>query len=281
MRRCILLLALLVPAIPCAAQSDSTWTTEARGNISFSQVGFRRWHDGGVNSLALGTTISAKATKASVENQQEHEMRLTFGVVKQGDIELRKSDDLIHFRSAFKFSGISIFSRLSPTITVDFRSQFADGYQYNDKNPMKDRMQISGFFSPAISTQSIGLNYPVKPWLDIRLGIAAKETIVTIRNLRSRYKVSPDQVLRWQAGSAGLINFERTIFTNVHLKSTLTLFLAFNQQSPDSIWETFLTMKVNSWLQVNAEYTAHLDRDLSPYIQQKQSLAVGVSFRLL
>ena len=281
MYRLTLFLTFLVSAAPCFAQSDSTWTTEARGTVSFSQVGFYRWHDGGVSSLALGTGISAKATKTSSKSQQEHEMRLAYGIVKQEGVEIRKSDDLIHARNAFKFSGISLFGQLSPTITLDFRSQFADGFQYNDKDPAKDKVQISGFFSPAIATQSIGLNYPVKRWLDVRLGIAAKETIVAIRDLRSRYKVPLDQAFRWQVGSAGLVNFENTIFPNVHLKSTLTLFLAFNQQSPDSTWETFLTMKVNAWLQVNAEYTAYLDRDLSPYVQQKQSLAVGISFRLL
>ncbi len=281
MHKLLLLLILLGLAVPCTAQSDSTWTTEATGTISFNQVGFQRWHDGGISSLALGTGVRLQAAKTSVESQQEHEVRLAFGVVKQGGVELRKSEDLIHLRSALTFPGIPVFGRLSPAITMDFRSQFASGYQYNEGDPTVDQLQISAFLSPAIFTQSVGLDYSIQSWLDVRVGIATKETIVTMRELRSRYKVSPDKVLRWQLGSSGLVNFERTIFTNVHLKSTLTLFLAFNQQSPDSIWETLVTMDVNSWLRVNAEYTALYDRDLSPYIQRKQSIAVGVSFRLL
>jgi len=254
---------------------------EMRGTVSFAQVGFWRWHDGGVNSLALGTGINAKSTKPSENTQQEYELRIEFGVVKQDGIELRKSEDLIHFRGSLKFSDISLFGQLNPAITVDFRSQFADGFQYNEKNPAEPALHISGFFSPASSTQSIGLNYAVNRWLEARLGIATKQTVVTIRDLRRRYNVSPDQGFRLQAGSSGLVKLERMIFTNVDIKSTLTLFLAFNQQSPDLIWETFITMKVNSWLQVNADYTAYLDRDLSPYIQQKQSLSIGVSFRFL
>lgn len=281
MFRFILLLILLRSAVPTIAQTDSTWTTEVRGTVSFTQVGFHRWHDGGVSSLALGTGIHAQAAKPFGENQQEHEIRLAFGVVKQDGIELRKSDDLIHLRSAFNFSGIPIFGRLSPAITLDLRSQFADGFQYNETDEGLDALQISGFLSPATLTESIGLDYPARSWLNLRLGIAAKQTIVTIHSLRSRYKVSSNSVFRWQMGTAGLFIFDRTIFPNVDLKSTLTLFLAFNQASPDTIWETLLTMKVNSWLQVNAEYTALFDRDLSRYIQRKQSLAAGISFRIL
>ncbi|MCY4159865.1 MAG: DUF3078 domain-containing protein [Bacteroidetes bacterium] len=281
MYRLTLLLALLASVPPCAAQTDSTWINEIRGTLSFSQVGFRKWHDGGVNSLSLGAGISGKATKNSAKTLQEYEARLEFGIVKQDGIELRKSEDLIHLVSSIKFSEISLFGQFRPTITIDFRSQFADGFQYNDKDPTINSVKISGFFSPAISTQSLGLNYPFSNWLEARLGVAAKETIVTIRNLRSRYKVNPDQTFRWQIGSSGLVKLERMIFSNVHIKSTLTLFFAFNQYSPDFIWETFINMKVNSWLQVEANYTAYLDRDLSPSIQQKQALAIGVSFRLL
>lgn len=281
MFRLTLLWVLLVSAFPCLAQSDSTWTGEVQGSVSFTQASFHHWYDGGVSSLALGTGINAKLARTAGENQQEYEIRLEFGVVKQDGIELRKSDDLIHLIGAFKFSGIPISRRLSPAITLDIRSQFANGFQYSSDDPLTNPVQISGFLSPATSTQSLGLDYPAKSWLNLRLGIATKVTTVTIRSLRSRYKVSPDATFRWQMGIAGLFIFDRTIFPNVDLKSTLTLFRAFNQQSPDTIWETLLTMKVNSWLQVNAEYTALFDRDLSPYIQRKQSLAAGISFRIL
>lgn len=281
MRTPILFLILLMCAAPCAAQSDSTWTTEAQGRVSFNQVGFYRWHDGGVSSLALGAGISGKAQKSAATSQHQHEVRLAFGVVRQNGVDLRKSEDIIHVRSSFKFSRVPIFGQLSPVVTLELRSQLADGFRYNDQDPTAETRRISGFFSPAILTQSMGLDYQTYSWVNLRLGAAFKQTVVTIRALRDRYKVSPDVPLRWQIGASGLVIVERSIFTNVHLKSTLTLFLAFNQPSPDMIWETLVTMKVNSWLQVNTEYTARLDKDLSPYIQQKQALTVGVSFRIL
>ena len=281
MRTPILFLILLVCAVPCAAQSDSTWTTEAQGRVSFNQVGFYRWHDGGISSLALGAGISGEAKKTAEALQHQHEVRLAFGVVRQNGVDLRKSEDVIHLRNSFKFSRVPVFGQLSPAVTLELRSQFADGFRYNDKDPTAETRRISGFFSPAILTQSMGLDYQANGWINLRLGVAAKQTVVTIRALRDRYKVSPDALLRWQIGASGLVIVERSVFTNVHLKSTLTLFAAFNQPAPDMIWETLVTMKVNSWLQVNTEYTALLDKDLSPYVQQKQALTVGVSFRIL
>ncbi|MCY4672333.1 MAG: DUF3078 domain-containing protein [Bacteroidetes bacterium] len=281
MRTSTLFLILLMCAAPCAAQSDSTWTTEAQGRVSFNQVGFYRWHDGGISSLALGAGVSGEAQKTATASQHQHEVRLAFGVVRQNSIDLRKSEDIIHLRSTFKFSRVPIFGQSNLAITLDLRSQFADGFRYNEKKSGVEALRISGFFSPAILTQTVGLDYQANSWVNLRFGVAAKQTVVTIRALRERYKVSPDALLRWQVGMAGLVIVERTVFTNVHLKSTLTFFVAFNQPSPDTIWETLVTMKVNSWLQVNAEYTALFDKDLSPYIQQKQALTVGVSFRIL
>ena len=281
MNRLLLFLILSGATLPCFAQSDSTWVTEVQGTISFTQIGFQRWHDGGVSSYALDTGIHAQAKGNVGWSRREHEMRLAFGVVKQGDVALRKSEDLIHIRTAFSFSEVPIFGRLSPVIDLDLRTQFARGYQYTEKDPVLGFPQISGFLSPAIFTQSLGLDYPAQPWLNLRLGVAVKETIVTIRSLRNRYKVPLDRAFRWQRGISGYFSFERTIFPNVDMQSNLTLFLAFDQQSPDTMWETLLTMKVNTWLQVNAEYTLLYDRDLSPHIQQKQSLSVGVSFKIL
>ena len=249
--------------------------------ISFSQVGFQRWHDGGISSFALGTGIRTQAEKKIGENHQEHDVRLAFGVVKQEGLRLRKSEDLIHLQSAFTFHGVPVLGRLRPAVTLDLRSQFADGFEYNKEDADLAAERISGFLSPATLTQSLGLDYAANHWLNLRLGIAAKETIVIHRSLRSRYNLSREKALRWQMGISGLFIFEHTIFPNVDIKSTLTLFLAFHQPSPDTIWETLLSMKVNSWLQVNMEYTALYDRDLSPYLQRKQSLSVGISFKLL
>ena len=268
---------------PTVAQTDSTWHADATGKMAFTQAGFYRWHDGGTSSLALSAGLTAEFTRSGINVKQSHAFRLAYGVVKQNASSLRKAEDLLHIRSAFTLLAGSFDGRFQPAVTVDFRSQFADGFAYNAPRPEgTPAPRISAFLSPATLTQSLGLNYEAVPWAQLRSGLAAKETIVAERKLRPRYKVQENQSVRWEAGLSGLILIDTGLFTNVHMKHSLQVFASFNQVgAPDLLSETLITMKVNRWLQVNAEYTAQLDRDVSRSVQMKELISLAFAVSLL
>ena len=275
--------AIQHPATAQEEPPDSTWQTEATAKLSVTQAGFFRWHDGGVSALAISTGINATSERVTRSFEQSHELRLAYGLVKQNGVTLRKAEDVMHVRSSFALREIPSLGAFDPVLTLDFRSQFTDGFKYDPPDESDgSEPRISSFLSPAIFTQSAGLNIAPWSWINIRFGVAAKETLVKIRSLRSRYNVRSDALVRWEAGLNVLFLVDQEIFNNVHLKHSLSLFAAFNQSSlPDLISETLVTMTVNRWLQVNLEYTALLDRDVSKSLQMKEVVSLGFALNLL
>lgn len=272
---------LLLPVSALGQTPDTTWQTEAAGRISLTQVGFYRWHGGGISSFALSTGLSAEARRTGQSTEQTHMMRLAYGIVKQNELELRKAEDLIHLRSSVTFLGESQLGSFHPVFTLDVRSQFARGYKYDSKTEQPTTV-ISDFLSPAMLLQSLGAYHEPAAWVTLQAGVGSKQTVVLHENLRDRYKVSNSSILRAEVGLSGLIQIDAEPFTNVHLTHSLTLFAAFRAaDKPDFVSETLITMRVNKWLQINAEYTAQLDRDVSRAVQMKEIVSLGLTFNLL
>ncbi len=284
----LVLAAAFVPSLmaqDAPADSAAAWMTEATGQLSFAQAGFRDWQEGGVNTLALSSGINGKANRTSNRWEQTHEMRLAFGFVKQDTLDFRKAEDLIQFLSAFQYQGASFFERFNPTFAASLRTQFAEGFNYSEDPLDLDRAlpaKVSAFFAPATLTQSVGLTYKPLEWLTQRLGVATKETVVTIERFRVLYGVDPEDAVRFEAGMESFTEVDKEVFENVLYKSKLSLFASFNRpDKTDALWENLITMKVNRWLNVSFEFVTLYDLDITSEVQLKEVLSVGVSFILL
>ncbi|MEM9666617.1 MAG: DUF3078 domain-containing protein [Bacteroidota bacterium] len=286
----LLLVFLLVPSAAHAQEEAAPdtvvtgWQTGASGKFSATQAGFRNWTQGGVNSLALGIGLDGGARRVDGRWTQEHTLRLAFGLVQQdveGDDEVRKTDDLIRFRSNLQYTGGNFFAVFKPTIAQEARTQFAYGFNFDAEDPVR----VSQFLSPAFFSQTVGLTYDPAAWITTRLGIEAKETLVLEESFRSRFfgaGVDTSSAVRFEVGLGLITDVERELFPNVLYTSSLGLFAAINTaEQPDIIWENLIAMKVNDWLSVNFEYTALYDEDQTTELQMRQVLAVGVSFILL
>ena len=261
------------------------WDVSLVGRVSGSQSGFHNWSEGGVNSLAITGSTNGKASRTSNSWRQTHEMRLAFGVIRQSGSEPRKAEDVIRLNSALRYHGGNFFKTFNPTLALDLRTQFAPGFNYNT-NPFNDGreppVKVSDFFAPATIQQSIGLSYEYQGWFTQRFGVGSKQTVVIHEHLRPVHGVEPGRIARYQIGVESRTNVDRDLAKNLHLKSTLALFAAFNQPDlPDMLWENLITMKVNSWLGVNFEFAAYYDRDVSARLQFKEVLSVGVTVVLV
>lgn len=261
------------------------WRTEATGQLAATQAGFQNWQGGGINTLAFSTGVKGKAKRGSERVEQVYQARLSFGLVKQDTLDFRKAEDLILLAATYQYKGDGFFQRFRPTVAADLRTQFAEGFNY-DENPFEGEdevpVQVSAFFAPATLTQSLGLTYQPADWITQRVGLGAKETVVRIERLRPLYGVDLDQTVRLEAGLEAFTEVDKEIFDNVVYQSKLGLFAAFNQvDQPDALWENLITMKVNDWLNVSFEAVTLYDRDISKDVQIKEVLSLGVSFSLL
>lgn len=267
---------------PESTLTAPVWSTDLVGRFSATQAGYSNWAKGGVNTLAFSTGLNGRLDRTSATWQQKHEMKLSFGLVKQDTLEFRKADDEISTNSSVQYRGNGLFRLFNPTIAIQTRTQFAHGYNYK-KNPFDDGreppVRVSGFLSPAVLTQSLGLTYDPTDWFTQRLGVGSKQTIVLIPRFRPLYGVPERGPALVEIGFESRTHVEREIAENVLLKSTLGLFAAFNKPDmPDLSWQNLIAMKVNSWLSVNIELEALYDRDISNALQIKEVVSVGVTY---
>lgn len=288
----LLVLLLAVPpgeAVAQSAPADTAgvppWTGDLVGRLAATQTGFQNWTEGGANTLAFTSGIEGKASRTAFGWDQNHEMRLSFGVIKQDTLNFRKADDQIHLKSTFQYEGERLWNVLSPTLASDVRTQFAPGYNYK-KNPFKDGrplpVKVSDLFSPAIFSQALGLTLDPRPWIKQRIGLGAKQTVVVINALRPLYNVDIGDAVRFETGFEALTRVDREVVENVRYRSSVGLFATFDTPAmPDVRWENIVTMRVNAWLSVQFEHTLLYDEDLSADLQMKEQLSLGVSYTFL
>lgn len=250
------------------------WYNALALRIAGSQAGFKNWQGGGVNTLSLSGGLDGSASMKSNSFKQTYELKLGIGGMSQDNNDLRKSEDVILASTVYQYLAPSGFFKLwQPTIAASLLTQFISGYDYKTEGEPK----VSDFFSPAFLTQSLGLTREIRPWLSQRFGVAGKETIVDIARLRELYGNAPDQAVRAEGGLESRTDFAKAVVENVFIKSSLGVFASFSDiGSPDVNWSNLVTMKVNSWLNVNFELITLYDRDVTADVQLRELLSVGV-----
>ena len=288
------------PKDPAESVPDSVngvWMYDASTRLNFSQAAYKDWEEGaGNNSLALTANLGGSAARRGERWIQAHELRLAFGLINQEGQEVRKAEDQILWNSSVRYEGNGFFRIFNPTIAADLRTQFAKGFDYTG-NPFEGEVadttdsrldleapvQSSAFFSPAFTTQSLGLTYEPFRGFTMRLGAAAKQTIVAEKDFRVLYGVDEDKPVRVEAGTEFASAFDRQLSENVRYRSKLNVFFSFNQTEdpPDARWDNTIDLQVNNWLSTNLQFVALFDRDISRTIQLKETISVGVSFTLI
>lgn len=275
------------PARPAVQVPDSVeggWNVDVTGKLAGSQAAYSNWQEGGLNTLTLTNTLAGRVEYQTDHWVQVYDLRMSLGLVQQ-DTLIRKAEDQVQFGAALRYVGDGFFRLFNPTIAAGLRTQFAPGFSYENDPFGEGRrppVKSSDLFSPATLTQSLGLTYDAGNWLSERLSVASKETVVRIDRLRPLYDVEPTRPLRYEAGIESVTTVDREIVDNVRFQSTLTLFKALVQPEPvDVIWESFVTMRVNSWLNVGFEWVNIYDANQSDAVQVKEVLSVGVSFGLI
>jgi hypothetical protein len=273
-----------------------TWQYDASARLNFSQAAYSNWEEGGgTGSLAFTAGLGGAAQKRSEHWIQAYEVRLAFGLIDQEGQEVRKAEDEIYLNTSLRYDGDGFFHIFNPTIAGDLRTQFAEGFDY-DENPFEGEVpdtdprtdldvpvQTSAFFAPAFITESIGLTYEPVDYFTVRLGAASKQTVVREPDFRVLYGVDPDNSTRVEAGGELAANFDKNLTEKIRYRSQLNVFFSFNQTEdpPDARWDNTINLKVNDWLSTDLQFVALFDKDITSAIQLKETISVGVSFTLL
>ncbi len=133
--------------------SDSTrlWKLTGNSTLTFNQLHFSNWAEGGESSLSGSAWLNVKVTHEWKKFNSERNLILGLGVLRTQERDLRKTEDKIDYTSTF---GYKAYNKWNYTTMVNFKSQFTNGYRYPD-----DSTLISTFMAPGYLTLSLGLQY--------------------------------------------------------------------------------------------------------------------------
>ncbi|GAB4368090.1 MAG: hypothetical protein Kow0042_09070 [Calditrichia bacterium] len=252
------------------------WQNNIVGSLNLTQTNFSNWAQGGENSFSWQFNLNAKFENNQEKYNWSNSGKLSYGRVKVGDADSRKSVDEIKVESVFTYK-MNLY--VNPYIAATGETQLTKGYQYADGG----KTAISDYFDPAYFTQSAGLGYSPNEQIKTRLGAAIKETI------SDKYGYADDKSTaqeieksRVEVGAESVTDFSRKLAENILLTSKLELFSnmkALNQV--DVRWDTILAAKVSRYVDVNFNVKLFYDRDISIKRQLKQALALGLTYTFL
>ncbi len=252
---------------------ENGWTPRVVSGILMTQSSYTNWNSGGENSLAWTLTNDDLLVYKQDALQWSSELNLAFGQTRVGDQRYRKTEDRFEFESTVS-KKLRKFIR--PFISAFMQTQLAPGYKYRtDKDTDQEiREQISGFWDPAFLYQSVGLSAAPMKGFEVRLGLAAKETVTRRFN-----SYTDGNWYNVQSGMELVSEFNRKILKDTRLKSNLRLFSSFRKfEEVQMVWDTRLSLKFNRFFSANVRTYLVYEPDVSLSLQIKEILGIGVEY---
>lgn len=278
----VMVYALVIMISQSLVAQDTTgfWKTGGALGLNFNQVGLKNWSGGGENSLAVNGLVNGFANMKKDKISWDNTLELGYGLVKQGDLGVRKSDDKIVLTSKFGREAIEYWSF---TGLLDFRTQFANGFDYKTTPKSK----ISEFMSPAYLMLSLGAEFkPNDNFFALISPITGKMTFVLDDTLShyGAYGVDPGKTVRSELGWNINSVYKRKLMENTDFQTKLNLFSSYEDlKHIDVNWENMLLLKVNKYItstvSTNVIYDYDIkDTDGKAKWQLKEVIAVGILY---
>ena len=287
-----------------AADSVKPWNVGGVISINGQQVSLTNWSAGGNNSISLGGLVNVFAKYKKGKITWDNNLELGYGVIKQGDNkQWWKNDDKIQFSSKF---GRQLKKSWYATALGDFRTQFADGFNYPN-----DSVYISRFMAPGYALAAIGFDYKPNDHFSAFIApVTGKFTFVNddslarygafgvqkeIRDPSQGGKITQNyKTHREEFGAYLKVQYQTKVMENITFQTVLELFSNYlnNPQNVDVNWTTLTTFKVNKFISATLATQLIYDDDIKvlrnagdqkgtigPDVQFKQVLGVGFTYK--
>jgi hypothetical protein len=269
----LLMLLFFVPVIKSQENPDTSyWKFGGLGSLSFSQVSLTNWAAGGENSFSGNILANGTANYNKGKSSWETLLILGYGLMKQGDQGMKKTDDRIDFSSKY---GMKASEHWYYTAMLRFYTQFTDGYNYPN-----DSVPISRFMAPGYLNLSIGMDYKPSENFNVYFGpISGKVTYVLDDTLShyGAFGVNPDKKKRYEFGGIIKSMYTREIMKNVVFLTRLDLFSNYlkHPEKVDVNWEVLLNMKINKYFSASLNTILVWDDDIKFALLDSAGIPTG------
>jgi hypothetical protein len=281
----------------------SKWEKKNRVGLDLSQITFLNWNAGGNNSISGLARANFQRNYSKGNLRWSNELIMRYGINKQEDREVRKTDDQFQINSNFGYKKDSL-SNWYYAGRFNFQTQFANGYAY----PNVD-LAISKPFAPAYIFLGIGSEYSRK---DLNLNVylsplTQKTTLVFDQRLANQGAfgvnkaildsdgniIKEGKLYRNEVGILITNQWKKEVYKNMILEHRVSFYTDYLNKfgNIDVDWQLQLEMVVNQYVKANIGTHIMYDDDIKakeeidgqqvvvgPKIQLKQLLGVGVVY---
>jgi hypothetical protein len=271
------------------------WNMELQTGINLNQASYSdNWKAGGTNSVAVSVFLNGKANRKWDRSEWTNNLQLLYGNIQNKGQDLKKNADRIFFESKYSYR---LHKHWNVFGSVNFMSQFADGYDYyylkdvNGKDSSSEQSRrISGILSPGYLTEALGLEYKPVSYFSAQFGLGAlRQTFVRDQSLYNipgndslvLYGVKKGEYMRNQIVFQFVANFDKEIMKNIFLKArymNLFDYQNLNSQGIVTRLDASITAKVNRFVNVNLTGVILYDFDQDKDIQYSQVLSLGILY---
>lgn len=273
------------------ADSVKHWYINGSGNLAFSQAAFSNWAAGGENSVGLNAFFNMKANYKKGKHEWGNTIDLGYGfqfLGNKGNTRFTKTNDKLELTSAYGYQ-ISKDEKWYVTLLVNFRTQFAKGFNYPD-----DSTVISKFMSPGYLIAGVGITYAPVKWFYIYVSpCSGRFTFVLDQALADSgsFGVARGKNIKGEFGPYLRADMNKDLAKNINLSTTLELFTDYLNKfgNIDVNWSLRLTMNVNKWLAASIATQLIYDDEImikttptsepGPRTQFKELLGIGLTYK--
>lgn len=272
----------------------SYWQKSFSGGLNFNQASFNNWTGGGVNSVALGALVAARALYEKGNVSWDNTADLQLGFVTQAGIT-RKAADQILLNSVV---GRKISPKWDLFGSATFTSFFTTGYRYTDLAANQERFKVSNFLAPGQLTMAWGVAYKPNDWFAVRISpFAPRFTFLADQGVRFTegadkipildpnavaYGVKPGKSIRTEWLALQLqAALTRNLTENVSINAKYLFFANYQTLAAiDHRVDILLTAKVSRYISTTFGLIALFDKDFSSKWQLQQTLGIGLIYNV-
>ena len=197
------------PAAKEKTPKPSNWTNSLKTNVTVGQTGLFNWAAGGDNTVSMAAFIDGNANWKKGDMFWNNRLQLDYGFLYASSKPiLQKNTDRIYLESKWGYKTEKM-KKFYFSANFDFKSQFANGYDYLTPTSLVDennnkltgsalveawneaRVLKSGFLAPAYTNLALGIDYVPTKWLSINFApLTGGFVIVRTPELRAAYSMN-------------------------------------------------------------------------------------------
>jgi hypothetical protein len=284
-KRILLVFTLLCVTFVFAQEKekDTTyWNKTGKVTFLFNQSSFSNWVSGGDNSIAGNLKFNYEFNYKKDNLTWNNRLDAAFGLTKVSDNKYtKKTDDLLEFNSlvAVKAKGYWNYSAF-----LNFKTQFAEGYEYDEILGVETRTKYTHFMSPGYLSFGPGIFWEKNSNLKFNLSpLAAKFTFVdkdlTEPN-NDYFGVDEGKSMLFELGFRASGYAKIKLFENVYMENILTLYSNYldKPQNIDIDYTMNIDMKINSFLSTNFAFQTIYDDNAYSGFQVREVFGLGINY---